>query len=105
MRRMDAVKRRVSFAELQRMPDDGNRYKLYDGELHVVPSPLLRHQRVTVYVLDAGRFADPVRVTGILTSPHAASKAAARARSGTTARWQTCSRRSCHRGWRRISNA
>ena len=40
MRRVEAVKRPVSYADLQRMPDDGNRYELYDGELCVVPSPL-----------------------------------------------------------------
>jgi hypothetical protein len=33
MRRVEAVKPPVSFADLQRMPDDGNRYELYDGEL------------------------------------------------------------------------
>ncbi|MGH6690717.1 MAG: Uma2 family endonuclease [Gammaproteobacteria bacterium] len=43
--------RRVSFADLQRMPDDGNRYELYDGELRVVPSPLLRHQIVSQRLL------------------------------------------------------
>jgi hypothetical protein len=37
MRRVEALQRRVSFADLQRMPDDGNRYELYDGELRVVP--------------------------------------------------------------------
>ena len=46
MRRVETVKRRVSFTDLQRMPDDGRRYELYHGELHVVPSPLPRHQRV-----------------------------------------------------------
>ena len=46
MRRMEAVKPPVSYADLQRMPDDGNRYELYDGELWVVPAPLLRHQIV-----------------------------------------------------------
>lgn len=51
MRRVDAVKPRVSFADLQRMPDDGNRYELYDGELCVVPSPLLRHQIVSQRLL------------------------------------------------------
>jgi hypothetical protein len=35
MSRIEAVKRRVTFADLQRMPDDGNRYELYDGELRV----------------------------------------------------------------------
>jgi Uma2 family endonuclease len=48
MRVVEAVKRRVSFAELQRMPDDGNRYELYDGELRVVPSPMPRHQIVSM---------------------------------------------------------
>jgi hypothetical protein len=40
MRRMEAVKPLVSYADLQRMPEDGKRYELYDGELSVVPSPL-----------------------------------------------------------------
>jgi Uma2 family endonuclease len=43
---MEAVKPPVSHADLQRMPEDGKRYELYDGELWVVPSPLPRHQRV-----------------------------------------------------------
>ena len=38
MRRVDTVRQRVSYADLQRMPEDGNRYELYDGELYVVPS-------------------------------------------------------------------
>lgn len=46
MRGVEAVNRRVTFADLQRMPDDGNRYELYDGELCVVPSPMPRHQVV-----------------------------------------------------------
>ena len=46
MRRMKSVKPPVSHADLQRMPEDGKRYELYDGELWVVPSPLPRHQRV-----------------------------------------------------------
>ena len=46
MRRVEAVKPPVSFADLQRMPDDGNRYELYDGELWVVPAPILLHQIV-----------------------------------------------------------
>jgi Uma2 family endonuclease len=43
---MEAVKPRVSYADLQRMPDDGCRYELYDGELRVVPSPLPIHEIV-----------------------------------------------------------
>ena len=47
MRRVETVKQRVSYADLQRMPEDGNRYELYDGELYVVPSPLPIHQIVS----------------------------------------------------------
>ena len=47
MRHVERVKQRISYADLQRMPDDGNRYELYDGELYVVPSPLPRHQMVS----------------------------------------------------------
>ena len=36
----------VSYADLQRMPDDGRQYELYDGEVRVVPSPTNRHQMV-----------------------------------------------------------
>jgi Uma2 family endonuclease len=53
MRRVERVKARVSFADLQRMPDDGNRYELYDGELRVVPSPVLKHQIVSGRLYEA----------------------------------------------------
>src|SRR5471030_3062666 len=43
---MKAAHPRVRFADLERWPDDGRRYELYDGEVHVVPSPLLLHQIV-----------------------------------------------------------
>jgi Uma2 family endonuclease len=50
MAAMKAVDPRVSFAELQRWPDDGRRYELYDGEVIVVPTPFPRHQRVAMHV-------------------------------------------------------
>ena len=46
MRRVDTVTPRVSYADLQRMPEDENRYELYDGELYVVAAPLPFHQIV-----------------------------------------------------------
>jgi Uma2 family endonuclease len=52
MRRVEGVTPRVSFADLQRMPDDGNRYELYDGELHVVPSPVPIHQRIVARLFE-----------------------------------------------------
>ena len=45
-----AVDPRVSFAELQRWPDDGRRYELYDGEVIVVPAPVPRHQLVVLRI-------------------------------------------------------
>ena len=35
---------RVSYADMERWPDDGRRYELYDGEVYVIPSPLPLHQ-------------------------------------------------------------
>lgn len=48
MRRVETVRPRVSYADLQRMPEDGHRYELYDGALYVVPSPLPIHQVVVL---------------------------------------------------------
>jgi Uma2 family endonuclease len=39
---------RVSYADLERMPEDGRRYELYDGEVFVVPAPVPRHQIVQI---------------------------------------------------------
>lgn len=62
MRRVESVKRRVSYADLQRMPEDGNRYELYDGELYVVPSPPPIHQIISRRIFVA--LADFTRVHG-----------------------------------------
>jgi Uma2 family endonuclease len=44
MAHMNVVQPRVSYADLERAPDDGRQYELYDGEVFVVPTPLPRHQ-------------------------------------------------------------
>lgn len=41
-----AIRPRVGYADLERMPEDGHRYELYDGEICVVPAPVPLHQRV-----------------------------------------------------------
>lgn len=47
MAAVKAASPRVSFADLERWPEDGRRYELYDGEVYVVPSPLPLHQVVS----------------------------------------------------------
>ena len=42
-----ALSPRVSYADLEKWPDDGRRYELYDGEVYVVPSPIPLHQMVS----------------------------------------------------------
>jgi Uma2 family endonuclease len=44
---VNAAPPRVSFADIAGWPEDGRRYELYDGEVYVVPSPLLLHQIVS----------------------------------------------------------
>lgn len=43
---------RVSYADLERWPEDGRRYELYDGEVSVVPSPNLRHQYAVLNIVE-----------------------------------------------------
>src|SRR6187401_453048 len=47
-----AVRPRVSCADLERAPEEGRRYELYDGEVFVVPAPLPRHQVVQHLIAD-----------------------------------------------------
>src|ERR1044072_5630002 len=42
--RMALDTRAWTVADLERMPDDGQRYEVIDGELFVTPAPALRHQ-------------------------------------------------------------
>ena len=52
---VERVQPRVSFADLERAPEDGRRYELYDGEVYVVPAPMPRHQIVQHTVAEALR--------------------------------------------------
>lgn len=49
--------RRWTVEDLDRLPDDGNRYEIIDGALYVTPAPSLSHQRA-------------VRLLVSLLSPH-----------------------------------
>ena len=52
MARVKVVQPRISFADLERAPEDGHRYELYDGEVFVVPAPLPRHQVVQLLIAE-----------------------------------------------------
>lgn len=48
-------------AELDRLPNDGNRYEVLDGVLFVTPQASRDHQRVaTALVVLLGRYVDPL---------------------------------------------
>jgi Uma2 family endonuclease len=40
------VRPHLTYEELSRLPADGHRYELFDGEAYMSPSPSSRHQRV-----------------------------------------------------------
>jgi Uma2 family endonuclease len=52
MAAMQAASPRVSYADLEKWPDDGRRYELYDGEVYVIPSPLPVHQIAAARLYD-----------------------------------------------------
>jgi len=52
---VSVVRPRVSYLDLERAPEDGRRYELYDGGVFVVPAPLPLHQLVV------DRFADALK--------------------------------------------
>jgi Uma2 family endonuclease len=41
---------RLTYEEYASFPDDGIRRELIDGEVHVTPSPVVRHQRIVLRV-------------------------------------------------------
>ena len=52
---VERVQPRVSYADLERTPEDGRRYELYDGEVYVVPAPIPLHQVVQYTLAEALR--------------------------------------------------
>ncbi len=69
MARVKVVQPRVSYADLERAPEDGRRYELYDGEVFVVPAPLPRHQVSQQLVLEVLRGYAAQHGGFVVTSP------------------------------------
>jgi Uma2 family endonuclease len=63
------VRPRVSYADLERTPEDGHRYELYDGEVSVVPAPLPAHQLAVHRCADVLREYGAARGGLVLLSP------------------------------------
>jgi Uma2 family endonuclease len=54
-----AVDLRLTNADIEAMPEDGNRYEVIDGELFVSSAPSLLHQRIVTRIITAfGRYLD-----------------------------------------------
>jgi Uma2 family endonuclease len=61
---------RMTYEELQRLPDDGQRHELVDGVLVVTPSPASRHQRiVAILVARLLPFAEEHELGSVFPSP------------------------------------
>lgn len=62
---------RLTQADLDDMPDDGNRYELLDGVLLVTPAPIRPHQRVLIVLLRAIEDADHLTLPAPVDLPFA----------------------------------
>jgi len=67
----DTTVRPWTRAELTRLPDDGNRYEVLDGELFVTPAPTWRHQRIAVELTTALRLYCRDQRMGLVAAPGA----------------------------------
>ena len=59
----------VSYADLQRWPEDGHQYELYDGEVRVVPSATNRHQLILQQLYDQVRAFERAHGGRLLVAP------------------------------------
>jgi Uma2 family endonuclease len=61
---------KLTYHDYLTWPDDGQRYELYEGELHVIPTPSVMHQRVLgklMFLL--AQFVDQSQVGEVLHAP------------------------------------
>lgn len=65
-----SVRRAWSYADFAALPDDGNRYEVIDGELHVTPAPRPLHQRIaTKLAIVLEPFVEHHRLGWVVTGP------------------------------------
>jgi Uma2 family endonuclease len=69
MASVEAAHSHVTYADLERWPDDGKQYELYDGEVRVVPAPSNLHQVVQANLLEVLAEYRKTRGGRVLSSP------------------------------------
>jgi len=61
---------KLTYNDYLSLPDDSKRYELYDGELYMVPSPRVKHQRIyrkLILILD--QYVEKNKLGEILSAP------------------------------------
>src|SRR5256885_1296602 len=90
---------RYTIADLERFPDDGNRYELLDGVLIVTPSPSNAHQvivnRLQFRLTQAVMVSGDAQVVGVVRGPMTRGIRAAR-RAGSAGAELRVVPRGCH---------
>lgn len=67
---MKAVEIRFNYEDYKLLPDDGKRYEIVEGDLHVSPSPRLRHQVILYRLLLAlGAWVDARALGTLVVAP------------------------------------
>ncbi len=60
----------MTIEEVDRLPEDGNRYELIDGELYVSAAPLNKHQMVSMrFILSMGPFIEKHKLGRLYHAP------------------------------------
>jgi Uma2 family endonuclease len=66
----DAARRKLTYEDYECIPDDGLRHEILDGEHYVSPSPVTRHQRVSLALaLRFGVYLEKRTLGEIFTAP------------------------------------
>lgn len=64
-----ATRRKLTYQHYVLLPDDGKRYEILDGDLSVTPSPMARHQAISVnLILTLGQHVRTNRLGAIFTA-------------------------------------